>query len=55
LTVDTGADLSLVRTLHDRLAAAGRPFAVREALALMEADPTLGAINADVRQRGWRE
>jgi len=55
LTVDTGADLSLVRTLHDRLAAAGRPFAVREALALMEADPTLAAINADVRQRGWRE
>jgi len=50
-TVDTQADLSLIRIIVERL---GRreDFSWLEVLALFEADPELKQVNIDVRQKG---
>lgn len=55
LTVDTEEDIRFMRTLYERLAARGEPFAVEPALRLLAEEPELGAINAGVRQKGWRD
>jgi spore coat polysaccharide biosynthesis protein SpsF (cytidylyltransferase family) len=52
-TVDTAADLDLVRAIYDRL---GRvDFGWQEALAVVQADPGLTALNAHVRQKALHE
>lgn len=52
-TVDTDADLLLVRTLYERFGLATlRPY--RELVDAVRADPTLLAINSDIPQKDWR-
>ncbi len=55
LTVDTGEDMRLMRTLHARLTARGEPFAIKQVMRLMAEDPSLGVINAGVRQKEWSD
>ncbi|MBF0171401.1 MAG: glycosyltransferase family protein [Nitrospinae bacterium] len=55
LTIDTEEDLRFMRTLYDRLVAQGEPFAIGPVVRLLAAEPSLAAINAGVRQKGWRE
>ncbi|MCK6529421.1 glycosyltransferase family protein [Myxococcota bacterium] len=50
-TVDTAEDLELVRRIYARLGPDGL-FGWRGALALVESDPSLPAINAAVLQKG---
>ena len=51
LCVDEAADLALVTALIERLAPAQPEFGWRDCVALLDADPALAALNADVRQR----
>ncbi|VAX25013.1 hypothetical protein MNBD_NITROSPINAE04-2306, partial [hydrothermal vent metagenome] len=55
LTVDTDADLSLMRALCDRLEKAGRAFNAENAVELIDSDPELLKINNHVSQKNWRE
>jgi len=48
-TVDTADDLRFVREVHRALG--GREFTWRDVLAVLEREPALSAINADVRQK----
>jgi spore coat polysaccharide biosynthesis protein SpsF len=56
-TVDTEADLEMVRQVYARLdpvapsARRGRIFGMEEVLALLEREPWIAAINADVEQK----
>jgi spore coat polysaccharide biosynthesis protein SpsF len=53
LTVDTPADLELVRCIEARLAPTPRtPHAA--VVALLRREPNLAAMNADVEQRSWQ-
>lgn len=52
-TVDTAPDLELVRRLYRRLGGDG--FGWRQALAVVERQPELAAINRDVRQKSLEE
>jgi spore coat polysaccharide biosynthesis protein SpsF (cytidylyltransferase family) len=52
-TVDTRADLELVRALAERLGH-GPPVHLGELEALMEREPALADLNATVEQRTWR-
>lgn len=54
LTVDTDADLLLMRTLCDRLQKAGKEFNARNAVSLLDSDPELLNINSHIRQKNWR-
>jgi spore coat polysaccharide biosynthesis protein SpsF len=54
LTVDTAADLELVRRVYEALYPANAAFALREILALLDDSPTLAAINRSVRQKAAR-
>jgi len=55
LTVDTREDLALMRAIQERLSARGKPFAPREAVALLDREPDLRAINGNIVQKNWRE
>ncbi len=54
-TVDTADDLLLVRTLYERLGLGTERVPYQGVVAAMRADPALGAINAHVAQKPWRE
>jgi spore coat polysaccharide biosynthesis protein SpsF len=54
LTVDTDADLLLMRTLCDHLKKAGKEFNAKNAIALLDSDPELLKINNHVEQKQWR-
>jgi spore coat polysaccharide biosynthesis protein SpsF len=55
LTVDTEADLKLIREIYARLYREDRVFAAAEVIALLEQHPELAAINAGVQQKGLGE
>jgi len=51
-TVDTPADLELLRAVHARLSAApGAPFTWQDVLAIFEREPELAAVNAHVEHK----
>jgi spore coat polysaccharide biosynthesis protein SpsF len=51
LTVDEPDDVRLAQILFERLAAPGKIVTTREAIALMDREPTLGSINAHLRHK----
>ena len=51
LTVDEPEDIALLQALFARLARPGHVVTTREAIALMDADPSLAAINAAARHK----
>lgn len=51
LTVDEAEDVALMQAIFQRLAAPGRLVTTREAIALLEAEPELAAINAQLRHK----
>jgi spore coat polysaccharide biosynthesis protein SpsF (cytidylyltransferase family) len=51
LTVDEPEDVALMQALFDRLARPGHVVTTREAIALMDADPSLAALNAAARHK----
>lgn len=53
-TVDTPEDLVFARAVYDRFGG-GDAFGWRDVLALVEREPELAEINADVRQKAVRE
>lgn len=53
-TVDTQEDLSLVRTIYQRLGDHGE-FSWQDALMLMQFDPSIPAINQNVTQKSMSE
>lgn len=53
-TVDTDADLALVRTLFHRFSLATRAIDYREIVRAVRAEPALQTINAHVAQKDWR-
>jgi len=55
LTVDTEDDLLLMRTLCDRLAKAGKVFTAKNAVALLDSEPSLQKMNSHVKQKDWRK
>lgn len=55
LTVDTEADYRLMTEIYERLTAAGLPFNAEEAVKLLDSNPELCGMNADVTQKDWRK
>ena len=55
LSVDTWADVELMRTLHDLLAEQGQPFALPQVLRALREHPQLAQINAHTHQRKLAE
>ena len=53
-TIDTPEDLALARALADRVGH-GPPILLRELEAAIRSEPELAGINAEVRQKAWRE
>ncbi|MEO6709311.1 MAG: glycosyltransferase family protein [Planctomycetota bacterium] len=51
LTVDTRRDLELMRRIHERVAPADGVVDLREAVALLDADPELAGSNADSERK----
>ena len=51
LCVDEAADLALVTALVERLAPTHPDFGWRDCIALLDAEPALAALNAEVQQR----
>jgi spore coat polysaccharide biosynthesis protein SpsF len=51
-TVDTDADLAMVRRLYDELGLAERDVPLDELIAYVRAHPEIAAMNAHVRQKG---
>jgi spore coat polysaccharide biosynthesis protein SpsF len=51
LTVDEPEDVRLMQALFERLALPGRVVATREAIALLDREPALAAINAQLRHK----
>ena len=51
LCVDEAADLALVTALVERLAPARPDFGWRDCIGLLDAEPALAALNAEVQQR----
>lgn len=51
LTVDEPEDVELMQCLFERLAAPGRVVATREAIAALDADPSLARLNAGARHK----
>ena len=51
LTVDEPEDVALAQALFARLARPGRVVTTREAIALLDAEPALAAINAEARHK----
>ncbi len=55
LTVDTEADLELMRSLYDRLYVPGEIVDLADAISLLRSEPELAGINSHVHQRDWRK
>jgi spore coat polysaccharide biosynthesis protein SpsF len=55
LTVDTPADLAVIRAVLEAVQAQPEPFAMLTALEYLDAHPEIAALNADVRQKSFRE
>lgn len=53
-TVDTDADLALVRELFERFSLASRTVDYREIVRAVRAEPALRTINAHIAQKDWR-
>ncbi len=53
-TVDTDADLTLVRRLYERYSLASRTVDYRDIVRGVRAEPALQAINAHIPQKDWR-
>jgi spore coat polysaccharide biosynthesis protein SpsF len=53
-TVDTDADLALVRTLFEQFSLATRTVDYRDIVRAVRAQPALRAINAHIAQKDWR-
>lgn len=53
-TVDTDADLTLVRRLYERYSLATRAVDYRDIVRGVRAEPALQAINAHIAQKDWR-
>jgi spore coat polysaccharide biosynthesis protein SpsF len=53
-TVDTDADLALVRELYERFSLASRSIDYREIVRTVRAEPALRVINAHIAQKDWR-
>ena len=53
-TIDTPEDLALARALADRIGH-GPPIMLSELEAAIRSEPELAGINAEVRQKTWRE
>jgi hypothetical protein len=51
LTVDEADDVRLMQAVFERLAAPGKVVTTREAIALLDAQPDLAAINAHLRHK----
>lgn len=51
LTVDEAADVQLMQALFERLAGPGKLVTTREAIALLDREPALAAINAHLRHK----
>jgi len=51
LTVDEAEDVRLMQALFERLAAPGKLVTTREALQLLDREPALAAINAELRHK----
>lgn len=51
LTVDEPEDIALMQALFARLARPGHVVTTREAIALLDADPSLAAVNAAARHK----
>ena len=54
-TVDTAADLKLIQEIYARCGQKSGCFSWREALEAVKSDPTLTAINREVRQKALHE
>lgn len=54
LTVDTAEDLAMMRALYGKLTAMGQNFDPRAAVALLDKDPDLRAMNVGIVQKNWR-
>lgn len=52
LTVDEADDVRLMQALFERLARHGHVVSTREAIAQLDAEPALAAINAHLRHKG---
>lgn len=53
-TVDTDADLALVRTLFERFSLATRTVDYRDIVHAVRAEPALTQLNAHIAQKDWR-
>lgn len=53
-TVDTDADIALVRTLFERFSLATRAVDYRDIVRAVRAEPALRAFNAHIAQKDWR-
>ncbi len=51
LTVDEAEDVALAQALFERLSAPGRVVTTRAAIALLDAEPSLAALNAHLRHK----
>lgn len=51
LTVDEAEDVALMQALFERLAAPGKIVTTREAIALLDREPELAAVNAHLRHK----
>jgi spore coat polysaccharide biosynthesis protein SpsF len=55
LTVDTQADLELMRSIYDRLYEQGQLVNLADVINLLRNEPELAGINSHIRQRDWRK
>ncbi len=55
LTIDTGEDLAMMRTLFEKIMETGKKINLLNALAALELNPKIAAINKNVKQKGWKE
>ena len=51
LTVDEAEDVALIQGLFERLAAPGKIVTVREAIAVLDREPELARVNANLRHK----
>jgi spore coat polysaccharide biosynthesis protein SpsF (cytidylyltransferase family) len=51
LTVDEAEDVALMQGLFERLAAPGKIVTTREAVAVLDREPDLAAVNAHLRHK----
>lgn len=54
LTVDTSADLELIRLIYKKLFCAGGIFSLADVVAFLDANPDLSQINNEIQQRRLR-